>query len=265
MRINYKNYPALNYLKYENIIQLKGFEKDKETIIKNRDDILSLFLENKNDFATNITVISENFSNASMLASEKLRHLINKEINEQGVTFCPKGTFIIGGFVVMVSMRHSIFENEINVFTFTKDGTFLSCARTRNGKYEFIIESKDEILISKKIDMTVSMNFALGYANLIMYCMLFMENAEVENKILEPKKKTKIYGCKYLNETDMNITHLDSKWFTNLVKSDAFKVRGHFRLQPKKKEGKWTRELIWINDFEKSGYTASARKLTQTQ
>jgi len=58
---------------------------------------------------------------------------------------------------------------------------------------------------------------------------------------------------------------LDSKWFTTLVKSDAFHVRGHFRLQPKKKDGEWTKELIWINDFQKEGYTAPARRLQQQQ
>lgn len=56
---------------------------------------------------------------------------------------------------------------------------------------------------------------------------------------------------------------MDSKWFTNLVKSDGFKVRGHFRFQPKKKDGVWTKELIWINEFEKSGYNREAGVLKQ--
>ena len=55
---------------------------------------------------------------------------------------------------------------------------------------------------------------------------------------------------------------LNSTWFTTLVKSDNFKVRGHFRLQPKKKGGEWTKEIIWVNEFVKSGYTAPAKKLT---
>lgn len=99
----------------------------------------------------------------------------------------------------------------------------------------------------------------------LMMVATFIEYAKIETKYLKPKKKEKLFGCKYKNETDSDIEIIDSTWFTNLVKSDAFKVRGHFRLQPKKKDGKWTKELIWINDFEKKGYTAKARKTKITE
>jgi hypothetical protein len=87
---------------------------------------------------------------------------------------------------------------------------------------------------------------------------LFIKYADVQTKELPAKKKTEEINCKYINETDSLVTILDSTWFTNLIKSDAFKVRGHFRLQPKKKEGEWTKELIWINEFQKEGYTRKA-------
>lgn len=90
----------------------------------------------------------------------------------------------------------------------------------------------------------------------------FIKYAETEVKILEPNKVTKGVECKYVNDTRSKINILDSKWFTTLVKSDAFKVRGHFRLQPCG-EGLKNRKLIWVSDFEKSGYTAPARKLNQ--
>lgn len=92
--------------------------------------------------------------------------------------------------------------------------------------------------------------------------ILFINFAEIETKYLPPKSKIKEIKCKYINETSNGITILDSRWFTNLVKSDVFNVRGHFRLQPKKKNGEWTKELIWINEFQKSGYTSPAKKLT---
>lgn len=100
------------------------------------------------------------------------------------------------------------------------------------------------------------------------YCflyILFLKYAEIETKFLKPGQKDKFIDCKYVNETKSEITVLNCTWFTTLVKSDGFKVRGHLRLQPKKKDGQWTKELIWINEFEKSGYTAPARKLSQDQ
>jgi len=88
--------------------------------------------------------------------------------------------------------------------------------------------------------------------------LLFRKYAQVE--VVESKARTKIHaqGCKYLNETDLDIEYLDSKWFTTLVNSKGFKVRGFFRLQPKKKDGEWTKELIWIDEFEKKGYNRKA-------
>jgi hypothetical protein len=50
-------------------------------------------------------------------------------------------------------------------------------------------------------------------------------------------------------------------WYTTLVKSDSFKVRGHFRLQPFGST-KAQRKLIWINEFMKNGYTREAKKLS---
>lgn len=98
--------------------------------------------------------------------------------------------------------------------------------------------------------------------NLII--LLFLKYAKIETKILEPNKKCEgEIGVYYKNETDLKINHIDSKWFTTLVQSEGFNVRGHFRLQPKKKDGKWTREIIWINPFHKDGYTAPARKIKQ--
>lgn len=94
--------------------------------------------------------------------------------------------------------------------------------------------------------------------------LLFMKYAEVETKTIEPGKKDNLFNCKYINDTEVKITILNSTWFTNLIKSDSFKVRGHFRLQPCG-EGMKDRKLIWINDFVKDGYTAPARKLSHTE
>ena len=47
----------------------------------------------------------------------------------------------------------------------------------------------------------------------------------------------------------------DSKWYTEICNDEAFKVSGHFRLQP---YGDGTRRLIWINEFTKNGYHRKA-------
>lgn len=98
-------------------------------------------------------------------------------------------------------------------------------------------------------------------SRLIVY-KLFKTYAEVETKILWPNSVIKDVNCKYINDTHLPITYLDSKWFTNLVKSEAFTVHGHFRLQACGK-GLNDHKLIWISEYTKSGYTAPARILSQ--
>ncbi|AMR34155.1 hypothetical protein A0256_23240 [Mucilaginibacter sp. PAMC 26640] len=100
----------------------------------------------------------------------------------------------------------------------------------------------------------------LVYTNLVA-TLNFIKYAPIETKQLPPNKKVKEMGVKYVNQSQNNINILDSKWFTTLIKSDAFKVRGHFRLQPCG-VGLKDKKLIWINDFEKTGYNAPARKLS---
>ena len=92
---------------------------------------------------------------------------------------------------------------------------------------------------------------------------IFKKFADVETVFIKGNSRGVFDAEKVLNETGVPVLILDSKWFRNIVRSEGFAVRGHFRLQPKKINGEWTKELIWINDFEKHGYTSKARILNQ--
>ena len=78
---------------------------------------------------------------------------------------------------------------------------------------------------------------------------------EIETKVLPPKSQGGI-RCKYTNSSPFNITFIDSLWITNLIKSDAFKVGGHFRLQP---YADGSKKIIWISDYTKKGYSRKAK------
>ena len=64
---------------------------------------------------------------------------------------------------------------------------------------------------------------------------------------------------KLLWEFDMPATYIDCSWFREIVRREGFMVRGHFRLQPYKKNGEWTKKLIYIEPFQKHGYTRRAK------
>jgi len=94
---------------------------------------------------------------------------------------------------------------------------------------------------------------------MIVQYEIFLQYAKIETKVLKKNQKDSIL-CRYENKLPFPITIVDSTWYTNLIKSDAFKVRGHFRLQPFG-ESRKERKLIWINEFQKEGYTREAKML----
>lgn len=96
----------------------------------------------------------------------------------------------------------------------------------------------------------------------ILSLLLFLKYCDQETKIVNAKRREHHAGVKYVNETPQNIEILDSTWFTTIVRSEGFKVGGHFRMQPCGPE-RSQRKLIWISDFEKTGYTRTAKVLNQ--
>lgn len=109
------------------------------------------------------------------------------------------------------------------------------------------IETHDEVL-----------NVALSA---ILSAELFINFAEVETKLMKPNTQIwdeRMVNAIYNNKTKSDITVIDSTWYQNLVSSGAFKVRGHFRLQPYGPNNS-KRKLTWINEFEKEGYHRKAK------
>lgn len=114
-------------------------------------------------------------------------------------------------------------------------------------------------------DIGVESNGSDHLIGLELALLLFIRFAEVETKVLPPKSDANFISCSYKNDTKSIVTILNSTWYTTLVKSEGFNVRGHFRLQPyKRDDGTWDKKIIFINPFKKTGYTAPARKLAST-
>ena len=109
------------------------------------------------------------------------------------------------------------------------------------------IETHDEVL-------TVALSAILS-------AELFINFADVETKLMKPNTQIwdeRMVNAIYNNKTKSDITVIDSKWYTELISSGAFNVRGHFRMQPFG-HGMSQKKLIWINDFQKEGYHRKAK------
>lgn len=95
--------------------------------------------------------------------------------------------------------------------------------------------------------------------------LIFLQFSEPILEVLEPNRK---YGTNRLNriknESKSQYIVVNSKWNTVTVRSDGFRVRGHFRLQPCG-QGMKERKLILIDEFEKKGYVRNSGKMAYNE
>lgn len=84
--------------------------------------------------------------------------------------------------------------------------------------------------------------------------------ADHEVKIITSKSTGKLNNIQYNNLNNMEILVLDSSWYTSIINTVGFGVRGHFRFQACGK-GHADRKLIYVDAFQKHGYVRKAKML----
>ena len=257
MKISERTHPVIRMLKTKELGVFNVFECDKELLNIDKESLNNEFKRVTVGVNNQIYYVTQPFIDAYEKAGDKLfySNLWDKIEDDNICLITPWGECSI------LKIRNDI-KNKIittSCFNFMQKNvlTFFG---------EFFLNYSDGLIISTKAWQSKAIA-PLGFGNdtskHLQNCLLitlFIKYAEVETVALKPKESKRSIDCKYVNDTRMPIVYLDSKWFTTLVKSDAFKVRGHFRLQAHG-EGLKERKLIWINDFEKKGYTAPARKI----
>ena len=272
MKISYSNYPILEKLHKGSLGNMPYFAEDKKFFDAYGNFFVDYWKLSVNDFNEDINVISNTFYKATLKAEKSLMNLWEDIAKNDTCDFDVKGCYVFEDFVYMISykLKKGNDDNEITLYMFDQQGIPLAMFidSGKNSIHQIGWASscfRDDILELKTGNDLQNKTQTWIYARIaiIVLFRMFKTYAKVETKIIPPNSKIKDINCKYVNDTKLKLTYLDSKWFTNLVKSDGFNVRGHFRLQPKKENGKWTKELIWISEFQKSGYTAKARVSTQ--
>ena len=263
MKISYRNQAVLKMLNSGILGPIAIHSQDKYELT---DELLSEFgkiwQEYSKLFNENVRVLSTPFAKAVTQSADKLASGdLLKEVFLQNTS----GTLIINDRTICYS-----FENidgnlsNLTYFYFQKnssDASELRCFMRINLHNEKS-SANTQTYISKSGIYKESPKLSIEiYTKLLVSTLNFINYADIEVKLLPANKKVKDFNCKYVNDTSSNIQYLNSTWFTTLIKSDSFKVRGHFRLQPKKKDGELTKELIWIKEYEKKGYVSKAKKL----
>ena len=92
--------------------------------------------------------------------------------------------------------------------------------------------------------------------------LILKKYGEVETVLVGAGVRRKMPETKeiIMNKAPFSITQLDSSWLRTIIRTEGFMVRGHFRLQACG-VGLKERKLIYIEPYEKHGYTRTAKKL----
>lgn len=259
MKISYRTHPILEKIESGSLGLMGILPEDMERY-KQQKEVFDIGWRAAYKFAKDIKIMTRPFAEAVSLSLKKtLSDDLVMGLHEKESS----GTVIYGDH----SFCYWIFPHNGRIkqtyFSFTEADSnmlvlnaFMHLDVDRNYKGTCAVYFKSLDLKDSSNNELIKMHNSLLSATLN-----FIKYAEIQTKNLPAGQRVLDIDCKYINNTKSNIQILNSTWFTNLVKSDGFKVRGHFRLQPHG-EGLKEKKLIWINDFEKSGYTAPARKLT---
>jgi hypothetical protein len=263
MKISYRNYPVLIKLQNHHFEEMElspldqtYFESDKWVRIHD------IFKHNAKHFLHEVIILNENFANSSKKASNRLLDLYRKMIFSKGSEINFNGTFIEpGGFTYL--LRYNYNEKTDHsmqlLYWFEKDklvGSFyLNDFHEESGLW--ICENYNKTF---NLDNVRKQHHEVSnIIGRLLVIQLFKECAKVETKKLPPKSVTIVVEMKYVNETRLEITLLDSLWFNTLVNSDRFNDHGHFNVKTYGKELK-DYDLKWIREV-KPEYTPPARIL----
>lgn len=213
-------------------------------------------------FSGNINILSKAFCKASEKASDRLISLVRDIADNDIDDFSVSGCFIVGDFVHMLYHTFGKGSQDVSIayFCFGKNGNplviYIDDVKVDKGRFGWvsnIIANHYKISSQNEIE-----RFALSQAGIVIVYDMFKKFADVETKFIAKGRRLKIDKEKFKNDLPFNVTYLTSTWFTNIVRSAGFKVSGHFRLQPCG-EGLKDRKIIWINEFQKSGYSRKAQ------
>lgn len=192
---------------------------------------------------------------------EKLFELRDKLIDSNGVLILPAGhLFVYSIKTIENSKRIEVFKFQKNIWF-----SYILCKwELKENGFQFL--NKDMYFDPEYSHHGFPIDQVM--ANVIIF-ELFKQYAEIETKLVKPKDKPKERikrkgGQLASREFPYKINIINSTWFTKIVRSEGFKVKGHFRLQPCG-EGLKDRKLIWVNEFQKSGYTRRSQKEIQEE
>lgn len=281
MRITEKRYPLLKYYNWDgSLFTHKDFMDHSLFFTLAKDDIAFGYSKTaqrigsviardwaryRKIFGKEIFVTSEPLSKVIVNNADKLLTEDNKKILFQKGPI--QGTLIWHELVICYNIS-DIEQTRITGELFVMYGKALIYATDGN------ISFSSSVVIEEQKRQHDEQEAGFYYRAVPVLFHLFKRYAEVEIVDAKPFKKVSLpleEGMKkedmtILNDFHLPIKFMDCSWYRTIVRKEGFMVRGHFRMQPYKNEKReWDYKLIYIEPFQKHGYTRTAKKVVEAR
>lgn len=233
-------------------------------------DLISKLEGDQNNFEPEYLKFIENIRQAEGMRSYLIAESVSEYLFDNNERLLPKmwgfltelpktyGCILWRDWTFFFNKFNSLYENqEAAVIQWlicsSPNGEQMTC------ELGSLLKKKDEEYVrTYSLDENSTASSKVGFTLSILF-LPFLEFAECETKIVNlENRRAKLNGEKFISDIDSDIEIVDSNWFTTLIRSEGFKVNGHFRLQPYG-TGRLKRKMIWISDFEKQGYTKRSK------
>lgn len=202
----------------------------------------------------NVVVVSDSYMDALARSRNAFNTLVEKDFSavSKEIYDC-SGCYVFPDAgqkdVRLAYIYHSTPELQLAIGIVDND-TIAYAYVSAEGKFQKFVTKRD---IADGGQDAIERYFIQNF----VYLRLMEKYAKVETRVIPSGAKVRL-NPRYLEQTTntskLNVKYRDSRWFTEIIRNEGFTVSGHFRLQPKKVNGEWTRELIYINEFQKHGY-----------
>ena len=236
------------------------YPQNKDKFLTNQEFYEKLFGPLADEIRTqkNITFISDSVRNVfdgDERVAEKLWNLRDEISPEIGMLL------MSGGQSYLYFISNNAEKKSVDVAVFaTLKSTLMSFTMLTY----YYGSSKMDLTVDYSFDCQESeKNYNLSFpVQTVVTFLLFKEYADLETKTIQKGRERKVIlnNIRYKTDVGLPVKIVDSTWFTTLIKSDAFKVSGHFRLQPYG-EGMKQRKLVWIDEYVKQGIVRKAKML----
>jgi hypothetical protein len=262
MKITFDKFPALRLLdeKQKIIIGLceddASDDKATKSLLTTVRSILPVYRER---FLSSINIISSKFGDAAHKAKSSLMPLFVDFENTKDEEIIIQGTYIYKKLVTFCYINS--FTGEKVVISFLRSGAlamFFQCDDS---------ESYGRWWASKSYELAdLENSVVIPILQSVAAFGMFKSYADVETEVVNLNKKIKPIGEDepIYNKIPFPVTWLNCNWFTNIIRSEGFGVRGHFRFQ-RVGPGRRQIKMVEVKPYRKSGYHRRAQKVIEAE